>query len=138
MIELLSDQGLGCHLHDQFAGAFVFPDVIHNIVGSNKHGIELYVRNMFHFAAAFDLRFDSSKTKCMYFSKNNKDKNDNICFMNTSIDFMECSKLLDVHISNDIANRNISSIIHKFYGKANSIMYDFRNVPCHVKAKLLR
>ena len=28
------------------------------------------------FATAFDLRFNSSKTKCMYFSKNNKDKHD--------------------------------------------------------------
>ena len=88
-------------------------------------------------ATAFDLRYNSSKTKCMYFSKNNKNKHDNICFMNTSIKFMECIQLLDVHISNDIANRNITSISHKFYADVNSIMYDFRNVPCHVKAKLL-
>ena len=85
------------------------------------------------FATAFDLQFNSSKTKCMYFLKSNKDKLDNICFMNTSIDFMECTQLLGVHISNDIANRNIISIIHKFYTKVNSIMYDFRNIPCHVK-----
>ena len=48
--------------------------------------------------------------------------------MNTSLDLMECTQLLGIHISNDIANRNITSIIHKFYAKVNSIMYDFRNV----------
>ena len=57
----------------------------------------------------YGLRFNSSKTKCMYFSKNNKDKYDNICFKFTSIDFMECAQLVGVHISNDIANRNITS-----------------------------
>ena len=64
---------------------------------------------------------------------------DSIWFMNTLIDFLECIQLLGVlvHISNDIANRNITSIIHKFYAKVNSIRYKFNNVPCHVKAKLL-
>ena len=57
--------------------------------------------------------------------------------MNTSIDFKECTQLLGVYISNDIANRNITSIIYKFYAKVNSVMYDFRNDLCHVKAKLL-
>ena len=57
--------------------------------------------------------------------------------MNTSIDFMECTQLLGVHISNNIADRNITNIIHKFYAKVNSVMYDFRNVPCQVKANLL-
>ena len=49
--------------------------------------------------------------------------------MNKSIDFMESTQLLGVHILNDIANRNITSIIHTCYTKVNSIMYDFRNVP---------
>ena len=89
------------------------------------------------FAAAFDLRFSSSKNKCMYFSKNNKDKHDNICFMSTSIDFMKCTQLLGVHISNDNASIHITSIVHKSYAKVNSILYDIKNVPCHVKAKLL-
>ena len=43
-----------------------------------------------------------------------------------------------VYISqNDIANRNIINTIQKFYVKVNSILYDFRNFPCDVKAKLL-
>ena len=97
----------------------------------------LETRSTCMFATAFDLRFNSSKIKCMYFPKNNKDKHDDICFMNTSIDCMECTQLFGAHISSDITNRNITSIIDKFYVNINSILYVFRNVPCHVKAKLL-
>ena len=28
-------------------------------------------------------------------------------------------------------------MLYKLYAKVNSTLYDFRNVPCHVKAKLL-
>ena len=27
--------------------------------------------------------------------------------------------------------------VHKYYARVNSVLYDFRNIPCHVKAKLL-
>ena len=46
-------------------------------------------------------------------------------------------QLLGVHKSNDITNRNIASSVHKYYARVNSLLCDFRNVPCHVKAKLL-
>ena len=91
----------------------------------------------FNFASDFDLQFNSSKTKCMYFSKNNTDEQDNFYFMNTTIEFMKSTQLLGVHISNDITNRNNTSSVHKYYARVNSVLYDFRNVPCHVKAKLL-
>ena len=51
---------------------------------------------------AFDLRFNSSETKLMYFSKKNKDKHGHICFMNTSINFIECTQLLGIYISQTI------------------------------------
>ena len=70
-----------------------------------------------NFASDFDLQFNSSKTKCMYFSKNNKDDHDNIYFINTSIEFMKSTQLLGVHILNDITNKNITSSVHKYYAR---------------------
>ena len=57
--------------------------------------------------------------------------------MNTPIEFMESTQLLGAHISNDITNRNITSSVHKYYARVNSVFYDFRNVPCHVKEKVI-
>ena len=73
----------------------------------------------------------------MYFSKTHTDIRDNIYFMNTPIEFQQCTQLLGVHLTNDISNKSIASTVHKFYGKVNSVLYDFKNVPCHVKSKLL-
>ena len=73
----------------------------------------------------------------MYFLKNDKDEPDNIYIMKTPIGFMKSTQLLCVHISKDITNRNITSSVHKYYARVNSVLYDFRNVLCHVKAKLL-
>ena len=50
---------------------------------------------------------------------------------------MKSTQLLGVHISNIITNKNITSSVHKYYARVNSVLYDFRNVPCHVKANLL-
>ena len=41
-----------------------------------------------------------------------------------------------MHITNGISNTSIASTVYKFYGKVNSVLYDFNNVPCHVKSKL--
>ena len=42
----------------------------------------LCLKHVLIFASNFDLQFNSSKTKYMYFSNDNKDEHDNIYFMN--------------------------------------------------------
>ena len=73
----------------------------------------------------------------MYFSKTHTDRHDSIYFMNTPIEFKQSTQLLGVHLTKDISDKSIASTVHKFYGKVNSVLYDFKNVPCHVKSKLL-
>ena len=77
LIELLSEQGLGCHLHGEFAGAFICADDI-ILLAPTSTALNSLLEICSTFAFAFDQRFNSSKTKCMYFSKNNKDKQDNL------------------------------------------------------------
>ena len=72
----------------------------------------------------------------MYFSKTHTDRHDSIYFMITPIEFKQNTQLLGVHLTNDISNKSIASTVHTFYGKVNNVLYDFKNVPCHVKSKL--
>ena len=53
--------------------------------------------------------------------------------MNTPIEFNQSTQLLGVHLTNEISNNIIASTVHKFYGKVNSVLYDFENVPCQLK-----
>ena len=53
------------------------------------------------------------------------------------MEFKQSTQLLSVHITNDISDKSIASTVHTFYGKVNSVIYDFKNVPCDIKSKLL-
>ena len=90
-----------------------------------------------NFAQCYDIQFNNSKTKCRYFSKTHTDRYNSIYFINPPIEFKQTTPLLSVHLINDISNKSIASTVHTFYGKVNSVLYDFKNVPCHVKSKLL-
>ena len=96
LILLLSDQGVGCHLHGQFVGAFIYADDV-TLLAPTSTALNAMLETCSNFANNFDLQFNSSKTKCMYFSKN-KDEHDNIYFMSTPIESMKSTQLLGVHI----------------------------------------
>ena len=136
LILLLSEQGVGYHLHVQFVGAFIYADDV-TLLAHTSIALNVMLETCSNFVSDFDLQFNSSETKCMYFSRNNTDEHDKVYFMNTPIEFMKSTQLLGVHISNDITNMNITSSVHKYYARDNRVLCDFRIVPCHVKATLL-
>ena len=135
-VKMLSEQGLGCYLHGQFVDAFIYADDV-TLLAPTSTALNVMLETCSNFAQCYDLQFNSSKTKCMYFSKTHIDRHDSIYFMNTSMEFKQSTQLLGVHLVNDIYNKSIASTVHKFYEKVDCILYDFKNVPCHVKSKLL-
>ena len=44
---------------------------------------------------------------------------------------------MDVHFSTVISNKSKANTVQKFYWRVNSLLSDFKNVPCHIKTKLL-
>ena len=92
---MLSEQGVGCHLHGQFVGACIYADGV-TILASTSTALNAMLEICFNFASDFDLQFNFSKTKCMYFWKN-KDEHDIIYLMNTPIELMMSTQLLGVH-----------------------------------------
>ena len=58
-------------------------------------------------------------------------------FMGTAIDFVDRAELLGVSICCDVKDRNIIGSVQKFYCKVNSVLYDFKDIPCDVKTRLL-
>ena len=121
LIEMLSKQRLGCHLHGQFVGAFFYAnDLI--LLAPTSTALNVMLETCSNFAQCYDLQFNSSKTKCMYFSKTHTDRHDIIYFMNTPIEFKKSTQLLGGHLTNDISNKSIANTVHKFYGKVNSVL----------------
>ena len=60
-------------------------------------------------------------------------------FMGTAIDFVSRAELLGVSVCRDVKDRNINGCVQKFYSKVglNSVLYDFKDIPCDVKTILL-
>ena len=52
-------------------------------------------------------------------------------------DMPDSTDLLGVSVNSRIRDRTVTSSIQKFYCRVNSVLYDFKDIPCDVKAKLL-
>ena len=87
------------------------------------------------FAASHNLLFNASKTKCMCFINDAGSQLQNtVKFMGRPIEYVDST---DVSVTSRIRERNVNSSVQKFYCRVNSILYDFKDIPCDVKARLI-
>ena len=90
-----------------------------------------------YFAASHNLLFNASKTKCMYFNDAGSQLQNTAKFMGRPIEHVDYTDLLGVSVTSRIKERNVNSSVQKFYCRVNSVLYDFKDILCDVKAKLL-
>ena len=57
--------------------------------------------------------------------------------MGRPIEYVDCIDLLGVSVTSRSKKRNVNSSVQKFYCRVHSVLYDFKDIPCDVKAKLL-
>ena len=65
---MLSEQRVGCHWHCQFVGAFIYADDV-TLLAPTSTALNAMLETCSNFASDFDLQFNSSKTKCMFFRR---------------------------------------------------------------------
>ena len=57
--------------------------------------------------------------------------------MGRPIEHADGTNLLGCSVTCRIRERNVNSSVQKFYCRVNSVLYDFKDIPCDVKANLL-
>ena len=57
--------------------------------------------------------------------------------MGRPIEYVDSTDLLGVSVASRIRERNVNSSVQKFHCRVNSVLYDFKDIACVVKAKLL-
>ena len=117
-------------------GAFSYADDVTLLAPTNMT-LKAMFNTCTEFAASHNLLFNVSKTKCMYFNGPRSQAHGVVEFMGTAIDFVDRAELLGVSICCDVKDRNINGSVQKFYCKVNSVLHDFKDIPCHVKTRLL-
>ena len=73
----------------------------------------------------------------MYFNDAGSQLQNTIKFIGSPIEYVESTDLLCVSVTSRIRERNVNSSVQKFYCRVNNVLYDFKDIPCDVKAKLL-
>ena len=61
LINMLLGQGLRCHLHGQFVGAFIYTDDV-TLLAPTSTAVNVMLETCSNFAQCYDLQFNSSKT----------------------------------------------------------------------------
>ena len=73
----------------------------------------------------------------LYFNDAGSQLQNTAKFMGRPIEYVDCTDLLGVSVTSRINERNVNSSVQKVYCRVNSVLYDFKDIPCDVKAKLL-
>ena len=136
LILALKESGIGCHLNGMFVGAFIYADDV-TLLAPTSMALKAMLSICTDFAASHNLLFNASKTKCMYFNDAGSQLQNTAKFMGRPIEYVDCTDILGVSVTSRIKERNVNSSVQKFYCRVNSVLYDFKDIPCDVKAKLL-
>ena len=87
--------------------------------------------------ASHNLLYNAPKTKCTYFNDAGSHLQNTVKFIGRPIEYANSTDVLGVSVTNSIKEKNVNSSVEKFYCRVNSVLYDFKDIPCDVKAKLL-
>ena len=86
------------------------------------------------YAEAYDILFNATKTKCMFFYRTHGTLFDkDIQFTGNPIGFVDKCKFLGFTISRDILNIDIQSSINTFNRKCNDVSLDFSILNSDIK-----
>ena len=72
----------------------------------------------------------------MYFNDAVSQLQNTVKFMGRPIEYVDSTDLLGASVTSRIRGKNVNSSVPKFYCRVNSVLYDFKDIPCDVKAKL--
>ena len=133
----LEAQGLGCHRNGMFVGAFIYADDI-TILAPTSTSLNKILDTCKQYSDDINLKFNASKTKCMYFDYTGSTNiPNNIVFMHEPIEFVSKTQLLGINISTDIYDRHISDTVRHLDCRTSEVLFDFRSISCDIKSRLM-
>ena len=109
-----------------FVGAFIYADDVTLLVPTSM-ALKAMLNTCTDFAASHNLLFNASKTKRMYFNDAGSQLQNTVKFMGRPIEYVDCT---NVSVTSRIKEGNVNSSVQKFYCRVNSVLYDFKDIPC--------
>ena len=104
--------GVGCHINEEYAGAFEYADDI-VLLSPSLYVLKHYITVCEDYAKRFNILFNPIKSKLMCFNVKHKDFVLYLC--NQPVNLVEHETYLGNYIVFDIFDRSISHTVHTFY-----------------------
>ena len=125
LIKTLKQRNIGCKIGNKFLGVFGYADDL-TLLCPTLSGLQEMLNVCEDFAKDYNILFNASKSKLMYFGKNNLNCENLLCMSNgSSIEFVEQCVHLGTKIYSDISKKNIDNATNDLYMRTNNLMADF-------------
>ena len=125
LIKTLKQRNIGCKIGNKFLRVFGYADDL-TLLCPTLSGLQEMLNVCEDFAKDYNILFNASKSKLMYFGKNNLNCENLLCMSNgSSIEFVEQCVHLGTKIYSDISKKNIDNATNDLYMRTNNLMADF-------------
>ena len=141
----MRDSGFGCTINGVFFGAIIYADDIF-LLSASRNGLQAMINESHLFASKLNLKFgtniipDKSKTKCVMFARNKRDKTDakELTLDGHTLPWVSRVKHLGHTLQTEnTMNIDISTKRGSFIGKVTSIFQEFHYAASNVLIKLI-
>ena len=145
LLQILRESGFGCHINGEFFGAMIFADDI-MLLSASLSGLQTLIDISQGFASSKNLKFGTdpdpskSKTKCIVFSKQKKDRVPSVQVMLDGVPLPWVTQVK--HLGNVLQCDNSMSVDvlqkrGKYIGKVNSLLQEFHYAEASIVTKLI-
>ena len=136
LIQNLQNCKLGCHLGDLFVGCVAYADDV-VLLAPSMYALKEQVKIAESFANDHSLIFNGSKSKLMYFGKNDIDGDVTIEISGEQVSVSDNMTYLGHDISSNIYETGIKNISRDFVVKFNSVLSDFSSIKSSLRYDLM-
>ena len=127
LTKTLKQRNIGCKIGNKFLGVFGYADDL-TLLCPTLSDIQEMLNFCEDFAKDYNILFNASKSKLMYFGEDNLNCENVLCMSNgSSIECVEQCVHLGTKIYSDISQKNIDNATNDLYNRTNNLMVDFSN-----------
>ena len=136
LIKLIHNTGVGCYVGDIPSAVFIYADDI-VLLTPNRFSMNKLLKICEKYGQEYGLKFNSSKSECMFFSKKSSIVDHrNFILNNVSIKFVSKCKHLGHLLASGDCSFLVDPIIYDMKAKTNGILNSFNYVSADIRMKL--
>ena len=135
LLNKLKESGAGCYIGNVFNGALSYADDL-ILLSPTRQGMKLLLQICEKYSIDFDISFNASKSKMLYFGNNTKVNVFQLC--GKDIEIVSHEKHLGNLIGKNSLEKQIQNNVNELYSNVNILMAQFSSTTIDTKYQLFK